>query len=29
MYDYVTANYIFVGERAGFLVYVNPYLAGP
>jgi hypothetical protein len=29
IYEYVTANYTFVGERAGFLVYVNPYLAGP
>jgi hypothetical protein len=29
IYDYVTANFTFVGERAGFLVYVNSYLSGP
>src|SRR5260370_41595669 len=28
IYDYLTANYVFVGERAGFLVYVNSYLVG-
>jgi hypothetical protein len=28
IYDYLTANYTLVGERAGFRVYVNSYLAG-